>query len=110
MGFFQGRIRLASTVARGGTHQGYHQYEFTLTGTGRYTCGGRFGSLGYEKIDAATYAEWGIDYLSEIPHFALLLTLALSDCRHQSMIIVTTKARVGLPSFRSTGTQKCPAH
>ncbi|KAF9647601.1 alpha-galactosidase [Thelephora ganbajun] len=30
---------------------------------GRYTCGGRFGSLGYEEIDAKTYAEWGIDYL-----------------------------------------------
>ena len=30
----------------------------------RYTCGGRFGSLGYESIDAQTYAEWGVDYLS----------------------------------------------
>lgn len=31
---------------------------------GRNTCGGRFGSLGFEDIDAKTYAEWGIDYLS----------------------------------------------
>lgn len=30
---------------------------------GKYTCAGRFGSLGYEEIDAKTYAEWGIDYL-----------------------------------------------
>jgi len=30
---------------------------------GRSTCGGRFGSLGYEDIDAKTYAEWAIDYL-----------------------------------------------
>ena len=30
---------------------------------GIYTCGGRPGSLGYEEIDAKTYAEWGIDYL-----------------------------------------------
>jgi alpha-galactosidase len=30
---------------------------------GKYTCGGHFGSLGYEEIDAKTYAEWGIDYL-----------------------------------------------
>lgn len=30
---------------------------------GTYTCGGRFGSLGYEDIDAKTYAEWGVDYL-----------------------------------------------
>ncbi|CAE7071792.1 unnamed protein product, partial [Rhizoctonia solani] len=30
---------------------------------GLYTCGRRFGSLGYEQIDAKTYAEWEIDYL-----------------------------------------------
>lgn len=30
---------------------------------GYRTCAGRPGSLGYEKIDAATYAEWGVDYL-----------------------------------------------
>jgi alpha-galactosidase len=31
--------------------------------TGEYTCAGRPGSLGYEKIDATTYASWGVDYL-----------------------------------------------
>ena len=30
---------------------------------GFYTCGERPGSLGYEEIDAQTYAKWGIDYL-----------------------------------------------
>ncbi|KAH9947978.1 glycoside hydrolase superfamily [Amylocystis lapponica] len=30
---------------------------------GMYTCGGHFGSLGYEAIDAQTYADWGADYL-----------------------------------------------
>ncbi|KDQ49597.1 glycoside hydrolase family 27 protein [Jaapia argillacea MUCL 33604] len=30
---------------------------------GENTCGGRFGSLGYETIDAQTYASWGADYL-----------------------------------------------
>ncbi|KAH9921937.1 glycoside hydrolase [Epithele typhae] len=30
---------------------------------GTYTCAGRFGSLGYEEIDAKTYAGWGVDYL-----------------------------------------------
>ena len=30
---------------------------------GYQTCAGRPGSLGYEEIDAQTYAEWGIDYL-----------------------------------------------
>ena len=29
----------------------------------RYTCGGKFGSLGFEEIDAQTYASWGVDYL-----------------------------------------------
>ncbi|TFK53777.1 alpha-galactosidase [Heliocybe sulcata] len=27
------------------------------------TCANRFGSLGYEDIDAKTYASWGVDYL-----------------------------------------------
>ena len=27
------------------------------------TCAGRPGSLGYEKLDAMTYASWGVDYL-----------------------------------------------
>ena len=30
---------------------------------GLYTCEHRPGSLGYEEIDAKTYAEWGVDYL-----------------------------------------------
>jgi len=30
---------------------------------GKYTCGGRFGSLDFEEIDAKTYASWGVDYL-----------------------------------------------
>jgi len=30
---------------------------------GTHTCAGRPGSKGFEKIDAQTYAEWGVDYL-----------------------------------------------
>ena len=30
---------------------------------GNLTCAGRPGSLGYEEVDAKTYAEWGVDYL-----------------------------------------------
>ena len=30
---------------------------------GYKTCAGRPGSLGYEQIDAKTYASWGVDYL-----------------------------------------------
>jgi len=30
---------------------------------GTETCAGRPGSLGYEEIDAQTYAKWGVDYL-----------------------------------------------
>ncbi|KAL3425744.1 glycoside hydrolase family 27 protein [Phlyctema vagabunda] len=30
---------------------------------GKYTCGGYAGSLGYETIDAQTFADWGVDYL-----------------------------------------------
>ncbi|PNH00886.1 Alpha-galactosidase [Tetrabaena socialis] len=31
--------------------------------TGNHTCEGYPGSWGHEKLDAATYAEWGVDYL-----------------------------------------------
>lgn len=30
---------------------------------GTYTCAQYAGSLGYEKIDADTFARWGVDYL-----------------------------------------------
>lgn len=30
---------------------------------GKYTCGGYAGSLGYEEVDANTFASWGVDYL-----------------------------------------------
>jgi len=30
---------------------------------GKYTCGGFAGSLGYETVDANTFASWGVDYL-----------------------------------------------
>ena len=31
------------------------------TDRGEHTCVGRPGSQGYEKLDAKTYAEWGVD-------------------------------------------------
>ncbi len=31
--------------------------------TGNHTCEGYPGSWGFEKLDAQTYAEWGVDYL-----------------------------------------------
>jgi len=40
------------------------------TDRGTKTCAGRPGSLGYESIDAQTYAEWGVDYLKEDACFA----------------------------------------
>lgn len=30
---------------------------------GSMTCAGYAGSLGYEEIDAQTFADWGVDYL-----------------------------------------------
>ena len=30
---------------------------------GTHTCGGYPGSMGYEKIDADTFANWGVDML-----------------------------------------------
>ena len=38
-------------------------YLFSITDAGFKTCAGRPGSLGYETIDANTYASWKVDYL-----------------------------------------------
>jgi len=35
------------------------------TDRGTKTCGGYVGSLGYESVDASTFASWGVDYLKE---------------------------------------------
>jgi hypothetical protein len=35
------------------------------TDRGAKTCGGRVASQGHEKIDPATYAKWGVDYIKE---------------------------------------------
>jgi len=40
------------------------------TDRGTKTCAGRPGSLGYEGIDAQSYASWGVDYLKEDSCFA----------------------------------------
>ena len=37
----------------------------TYTDRGTQTCAGKPGAFGYEKLDAETYASWGIDYLKE---------------------------------------------
>jgi len=37
----------------------------TYTDRGDLTCAGRPGALRHEKIDAQTYAQWGVDYLKE---------------------------------------------
>src|SRR5690606_37481233 len=35
------------------------------TDRGSLTCQGRPGALGFEKVDAASYAQWGVDFLKE---------------------------------------------
>lgn len=41
-----------------------HGFHFGIyEDAGTETCGGYPGSLGYEKLDALTFASWGIDYL-----------------------------------------------
>ena len=37
----------------------------TYTDRGTKTCAGKPGALGFERIDADTYASWGVDYLKE---------------------------------------------
>ena len=39
-------------------------YQLTLLGSGETTCAGYPASLGYEEVDAQSFAEWGIDCMS----------------------------------------------
>lgn len=40
-----------------------HRSDHRFSSQGTHTCALRFGSLGYEKLDADAYAAWGFDYL-----------------------------------------------
>ncbi|KAH8600796.1 glycoside hydrolase family 27 protein [Bisporella sp. PMI_857] len=53
---------------RGMAHVADDMHELGLgfgmySSAGKYTCGQFAGSLGYEEIDAQTWASWGVDYL-----------------------------------------------
>lgn len=41
---------------------------------GTKTCGGYPASLGYEDVDAATFASWGVDYLVSTSHLLRIHT------------------------------------
>ncbi|KAF2022031.1 glycoside hydrolase family 27 protein [Aaosphaeria arxii CBS 175.79] len=55
--FPDGIARIADYVHSKGLKLGIY------SDAGIYTCGFQPGSWGYEELDAATYAEWGVDYL-----------------------------------------------
>ena len=55
--FPDGIKAVADTVHDLGLKLGIHSDRGTLT------CAERAGSEGYERIDAQTYADWGVDYL-----------------------------------------------
>ena len=59
--FPDGMTALAAYIHRKGLLAGLY------TDLGSRTCAGRPGSLGYEAIDAATYASWGFDYVKVCP-------------------------------------------
>jgi hypothetical protein len=69
----------------------------------RYTCGGRFGSLDHEDIDAKTYASWGVDYLSSFVIIFVWKFAYSSVCR-QSTTIATTRAAPAHHLSRMSGT------
>lgn len=59
------------------------------TDRGTATCMGRTGSEGFEAIDAATYAAWGVDYLKEDSCFASSnhsVAFAEYGLMHQSLL------------------------
>jgi len=70
----------------------------TYTDRGTHTCAGRPGALGHEKIDADTYASWGVDYLKEDScNAAGDQTTAFAEYSNMSMALNST----GRPIFFS---------
>ncbi|KAF8754217.1 Alpha galactosidase A [Rhizoctonia solani] len=61
----EAKIRAAADalVSLGLKDAGYNYVNIDVSDAGTLTCAGFPGSLGYENIDAQTFAEWGIDYL-----------------------------------------------
>ncbi|KAF7198523.1 putative alpha-galactosidase A [Pseudocercospora fuligena] len=55
--FADGLIWLGRYLKKKGFHFGIY------SDAGNETCGGYPGSVGYEELDAKTFADWGIDYL-----------------------------------------------
>ena len=55
------------------------------TDRGILTCQRRPGSFGYEKIDAETYAAWGIDYVKEDSCFATSTDHARAFAEYETM-------------------------
>ncbi|KAF3902693.1 Alpha-galactosidase [Arthrobotrys entomopaga] len=55
--FPDGMPWLGSYLKQRGFHFGIY------SDAGNLTCGGYPGSLGYEEVDAATFKQWGVDYL-----------------------------------------------
>lgn len=59
---------------------------------GTMTCGHYPGSLGYEMIDAQTFAEWGVDYLK--------VSILFGGCSVSANLLTAIEVRQLLPSTR----------
>lgn len=69
---------------------------------GTYTCAKHFGSLGFEEVDAQTYAEWGVDYLS-ILSFIFGFRMMTAE---QSMTTAIMRVRPATISSHTAGTRR----
>lgn len=72
---------------------------------GQFTCGKYAGSLGYEEIDAQTWASWGVDYIKcEFLKPEVRVDLHVLMTSNLQMTTATTPARLGHRSCPSTAT------
>lgn len=62
-GVLQGNKKFPDMAALGGYIHSRGLKFGVYSSPGEMTCGGYPGSLGYEELDAKTYASWGVDYL-----------------------------------------------
>lgn len=70
---------------------------------GTMTCGRYPGSLGYEAIDAATFAEWGVDYL-KVSEVGTCFVRRCTDSFHSMTIASLLRSGLMIAS-RATATR-----
>lgn len=95
-------LRFPSGMAALGEYLHGLNLQFGIyTDRGTRTCAGMPGSLGFEELDAATFAEWGVDFVKEDNCYSSAGPDDLNSLFHQYRVFRNALNRTGRPIFFS---------